>query len=111
MLLDIPDPEQYDVSPETGFLPAELPPDFLPHPYYAQWNYVAQNMHELLKRKLLRPVVDGMNVVTCNRLETVSQLRSAYSTLAFISHAYIWGGESPAEVNPRKRQCAQWSNV
>ncbi|OKL60562.1 hypothetical protein UA08_03945 [Talaromyces atroroseus] len=98
---DIPDPEKYDISLITGFLPAESPPDSLPSPYYAKWNYVAQNMQELLTTKRLRVVVENLEVLACDRLDTISQMRTAYSTLAFISHAYIWGGETSAEVVPR----------
>lgn len=99
MYLDIPVPEDYDVSSEYGFLPADPPPELLPDPYYAPWNRVAHSLQSLLRSRQLRAAVDCMPILACDRLEKTSHLRRAYSTLAFICHAYIWEEEdAPAKV-------------
>jgi len=98
MLEDIPCLEDYDVSSTTGFLPNDVALDLPPEPYYAQWTYVTRSLPSLLKRKCLRTTIDRLDVLTSDRLTTLSQQRAAYSTLAFLAHAYLWAEHPPAKV-------------
>ena len=100
MIPSIPKPEDFDVSPENGFLSAEPPLQSLPQEYYEPWEYVVKNLQGLILSKRLREVVDRLPILSTDRLENEPQWRRAYSTLAFIAHAYIWGGDKPMEWVP-----------
>nr|POE47817.1 indoleamine 2,3-dioxygenase [Quercus suber] len=99
-MIAIPKPEDYDVSPENGFLAASPPLARLPDAYYEPWEYVMKNLQGLILSKRLREVVDKMPVLTTGQLEDEPQWRRAYSILGFIVHAYIWGGDKPMEWVP-----------
>lgn len=99
-MIPIPSPEEYDVSSENGFLPTIPPLESLPDSYYAPWEYVVKNLQGLILSKRLREVVDKLPVLSTDRLFGEPQWRRAYSALAFIAHAYIWGGNKPAERIP-----------
>ena len=96
----IPIPEDYDVSSFTGFLPAEYPLEVLPDPYYAKWEVIIKNLQGLLLSRRLRNIVNGLPILSTDHLHTQAEWRRAYSILAFITHAYIWGGDKPREVVP-----------
>ncbi|KAF2484026.1 Indoleamine 2,3-dioxygenase [Neohortaea acidophila] len=99
-MIPIPNPEDYDVSPRNGFLPTEPPLEALPDSYYSPWEHAVKNLQGLILSKRLREVVDRLPVLTTDRLFGEAQWRRAYSVLAFIAHAYIWGGNKPAERVP-----------
>lgn len=96
----IPRLEDYDLSPQHGFLPIGLPLEILPNPYYNQWEVVIRNLQGLILSRRLRGVVDSLPVLSTDRLSTECEWRRAYSILAFISHSYVWGGDGPADVIP-----------
>ena len=98
MIPSIPLLHDYDISPQHGFLPVELPLEVLPDRYYARWEAVVANMQALLLSKRLRGVVDRMPVLSTSRLQRPAECRRAYVLLAFMLHAYIWGGDKPEEV-------------
>ncbi|KAI7186899.1 indoleamine 2,3-dioxygenase subfamily [Hortaea werneckii] len=100
MIHPIPKPEDYDVSPENGFLSAEPPLQSLPNGYYQPWEHVVKNLQGLILSKRLRQVVDRMPILSTDQLEDEAQWRRAYSILAFIAHAYIWSGDKPMEWVP-----------
>ena len=99
-MIPIPNPEDYDVSSENGFLPTLPPLEALPDSYYEPWEYIVKNLQGLILSKRLREVVDRLPVLSTNRLFGEPQWRRAYSVLAFITHAYVWGGNRPAEWVP-----------
>ena len=99
-MIPIPKPEDFDVSSENGFLPTQPPLEALPDSYYEPWEYVVKNLQGLILSKRLREVVDKLPVLSTDRLFGEPQWRRAYSVLAFISHAYVWGGKRPAERVP-----------
>lgn len=99
MLPQIPRPGDFDVSPEHGFLPAELPLQFLDDPYYRPWESTVAALQALILTRRLRGVVDALPVLSTDYLRSESEWRRAYSILAFIAHAYIWGGDSPVDVS------------
>lgn len=100
MVADIPNPTDFDVSIENGFLPSQPPLDNLPDEYYEPWENVVKNLQGLIMSKRLRGVVNKLPVLSTDRLQSMQEWRRAYSILGFITHAYIWGGNKPAERIP-----------
>ena len=100
MIPRIPTLGEYGISPDYGFLPAELPLERLPDPYYNKWEAVVANLQGLILSKRLRGVIERLPVLSTAGLEHDSEWRRAYSLLCFMAHGYIWGGDSPSEVHP-----------
>lgn len=98
MIPPVPFVEDYDISPKNGFLPNEPPLQYLPHSYYRKWEAVVANLQALLLSKRLRAVLEELPVITTSRLRTEAEWRRAYVLLSFMTHAYIWGGDAPADV-------------
>lgn len=99
-MVPMPNPEDYKVSPIHGFLPTNAPLESLPNPYYEQWEYIVKNLQGLILSKRLHEVVDDLPVLSTEHLTEDAEWHRAYSVLAFISHAYIWGGDKPNERVP-----------
>ncbi|CAK4032015.1 Indoleamine 2,3-dioxygenase [Lecanosticta acicola] len=99
-MLPLPKPEDYNVSPTNGFLPSKAPLESLPNPYYHQWEYIMKNLQGLILSKRLHEVVDDLPVLSTEHLADDAEWHRAYSVLAFIAHAYIWGGNKPKERVP-----------
>ncbi|KAI9783758.1 MAG: hypothetical protein M1835_003743 [Candelina submexicana] len=100
MIPSIPNLDDYGITPDNGFLPAELPLEILPDPYYNKWEGIVANLQALLLSKRLRGVIEGLPVLSTGRLKRASEWRRAYSLLAFMTNAYIWGGDRPSERVP-----------
>ena len=98
MLPPVPFVEDYDVSPTNGFLPDNAPLQYLAHPYYQKWEAVMANLQALLLSKRLRAALENLPVITTSKLRTQAEWRRAYVLLSFMTHAYIWGGDTPADV-------------
>ena len=98
MLPPIPCLEDYGLSEYYGFLPDELPIEKLSDPYYREWEIVVAGLQALLLSRRLRARIDALPIVTASRLRTEAEWRRAYMLLSFMTHAYIWGGDRPAEV-------------
>jgi len=99
-MLPIPSLGDYGISPEYGFLPAQLPLERLPDPYYNKWEAIVANLQGLILSKRLRGVIERLPILSTAGLEHDAEWRRAYSLLCFMTHGYIWGGDSPAEVRP-----------
>lgn len=91
------DLNDFDIT-ENGFLPSEQPLQRLPNPYYHRWEEVAQNLPELIKSRQIRPEIQDLPVLSTKKLHSTPEWRRAYVLLAFMTHAYIWGGDTPCEV-------------
>ncbi|KAK4989765.1 Indoleamine 2,3-dioxygenase, partial [Elasticomyces elasticus] len=100
MLPSIPRLQDYDVSLQNGFLPSDYPLDVLPDPYYRPWENVIKNLQALILSKRLRGVVERLPILSTHLLLSEAEWRRAYLVLAFMSHAYIWGGNTPADRVP-----------
>ena len=99
-MFPIPNPEDYAVSRENGFLPTEAPLVRLPDSYYEPWEYIMKNLQGFILSKRLCETVDKMPILSTERLAGDAQWQRAYSVLAFITHAYIWGSDVPSERVP-----------
>ncbi|KAF2740268.1 indoleamine 2,3-dioxygenase alpha type [Polyplosphaeria fusca] len=98
MIPPLPRLSDYDISPQNGFLPSEIPLDVLPDPYYNPWETVARNLQGLILSKRLRQIIDTLPVLSTELLLTEAEWRRACSILGIITHAYVWGGDSPLDV-------------
>ncbi|KAE9961992.1 hypothetical protein BLS_001014 [Venturia inaequalis] len=96
----IPRLSDYDVSAIHGFLPTEPPCDHLSDPYYARWEVIVQNLQSLILTRRLRKVIDDLPVLDTHFLTTEAEWRRAYSIMGFMTHSYVWGGDSPLERVP-----------
>jgi len=99
-MIPIPKPEDYNVSTTNGFLPTDAPLQQLSDAYYEPWEYIVKNLQGLILSKRLRETVDKLHVLSTDRLVEEAQWQRAYSVLAFIAHAYIWGADRPSERVP-----------
>lgn len=99
MLPPLPRLADYDISPQNGFLPSEIPLEILPDPYYQPWETVVRNFQSLILSKRLRRIVDALPILSTDLLLTEAEWRRAYSILGFLAHAYVWGGDRPADVS------------
>lgn len=98
MIPPVPVLAEYGISPDRGFLPIELPLTILSDPYYSRWEIIIENLQALLLSRRLRGIIDGLPILSTSRLKHPTEWRRAYQLLAFMTHAYIWGGDSPSEV-------------
>jgi indoleamine 2,3-dioxygenase len=99
MILDtIPSLHGFAVSLDRGFLPQEYPLEVLPDTYYASWEAVITKLSKLLQEGRLRDEIDALPVLSTANLRSEPEWQRAYVVLAFFTHAYIWGGETPSEV-------------
>lgn len=111
-MLDIRSPpiplDEFRVSYETGFLPInttnnrKLPLHRLSNPYYSPWEDVISDLPQLIRTGEIREKVLGLPVLSIENLgaDDEAEWQRAYLVLAFLTHAYIWGGEKAEDVRP-----------
>ncbi|KGO73715.1 Indoleamine 2,3-dioxygenase [Penicillium italicum] len=100
MLPPVPNPAEFGITSDYGFLSPELPLEVLPDPYYAEWEMIIGNLHPLILSKRLHSIVDNLPTLSVTHLQTEAEWRRAYVILVFILHGYVWGGDSPTERIP-----------
>lgn len=83
---------------KNGFLPSKAPLRKLPSEYYLPWEILMQDLPGLLKNGSLCYHVDRLPILSVDGLHTEAQVRRAYVILGFLTHAYIWGGDTASEV-------------
>ncbi|KAI5777219.1 indoleamine 2,3-dioxygenase alpha type [Geopyxis carbonaria] len=101
MIPPLPNLEDYQISPENGFLPAEPPIERLSDPYYEPWEVIVANLQALILTKQIRRAVEALPTLSTSRLQTTPEWRRAYMVLGFISNSYIWGMEQAEERVPQ----------
>ncbi|OAA69138.1 indoleamine 2,3-dioxygenase [Cordyceps fumosorosea ARSEF 2679] len=84
----------------NAFLPDQSPVAVLSDPYYAPWEAIGQNLAELIDTDAIRDAVRRMPLLSVDKLVSEPEWRRAYSMLAFMTHAYVWGGDKPEEILP-----------
>lgn len=92
--------EQFRVSPQNGFLPAIPPLKKLKNPYYEPWESIVCDLPTHIKDGSIRQKVDCLPVLSTSMLNDEAEWRRAYVALAYLTHAYVWGGEKPSQVRP-----------
>lgn len=84
---------------EQGFLSDSLPLARISNPYYASWEDIASQLPILIQTSQIREKIDNMPVCTTEHLHTEPEWRRACVIMGYLAHAYIWGGETPKDVN------------
>lgn len=93
--------EDFDVFPESGFLPNDFPLERLPQEYYKPWEELVENLPSLILTGSLRKIVDSdLDILSTEYLENVEQYRRAYQVLGFLAHGYVWGRDKPVSKIP-----------
>jgi indoleamine 2,3-dioxygenase len=100
MLQPIPQPADYGISLEHGFLPQEFPSTQLSDACYSPWEDVLASLPLLIAEKRIRTAVNELPVISASNIKTESEWQRAYTVLCFIAHGYIWADENPAERLP-----------
>ncbi len=90
--------EDYAIT-SNGFLPDETPLKRLSSPYYASWEVLIESLPTSLAQQTLRRQVDKLPILSTGLLASEPEWRRAYVVLAFLTHAYIWGGHTASEVS------------
>ena len=85
---------------QNAFLPANSPSKFLSDPYYEPWELVAQHLPQLIDSGHIRDAVTQLPILHTDLLASEAEWRRAYVILAYMTHAYVWGGQKPEEVLP-----------
>ena len=100
-MLDTPEISlvEYGVSLQNGFLPEVLPLRRLEDPYYSRWEDIVQDLPALIQAGTIRQAVIDLPILSTENLqEKEPEWRRAYVVLAYLTHAYVWGGEKPEDV-------------
>lgn len=100
--LSVPRMEDYEVFPESGFLPEKFPLEKLPQEYYKPWEDLANNLPALILTKRIRSLIDKLPVLLTDALTNTAEYRRAYQVLGFLGHAYIWGTNEPINNLPEQ---------
>ena len=82
---------------KNGFLPADCPLEILSNDYYQPWEAIAHNLPALVEDGI-RECVSQLPLLSTERLVSEAEWRRAYVILAFMTNAYVWGGDRPEEV-------------
>ena len=82
-----------------GFLPDHIPLNKLRDPYYQPWEDVASKLPDHIAKRSIRETVNNLPILSTENLREEEEWRRAYVVLAFLLHAYIWGGEVPEQVS------------
>lgn len=100
--MSIPKLSDFDVFPDTGFLPNKLPLVLLPQKYYQPWETLVNNLPALILTKRVRKLVDDeLEVLSTEQLASVEEYRRAYQVLGFLAHAYVWGDSAATDLLPQ----------
>lgn len=91
------DLEEFEVT-RHGFLPSEQPLAHLPNSYYEPWESLARDLPQLIKSRTIREEIRRLPILSRGKLHNEEEWRRAYVVLAFLTHAYVWGDDHPAQV-------------
>jgi indoleamine 2,3-dioxygenase len=107
--------ENFDISMETGFLPAQEPLKTLPEKFRT-WDDIADRLKQLIRSQQVREKVENLPMVTeedlAEGLSDEAQWWRAYVVLSYICHAYVWcEGEKGAACSLPRCVAVPWSAV
>lgn len=104
-LLEVPDTAsikaiaQHGIT-QYGFLPSEEPLQRLPHPYYTSWENAIGAIAQLVETEQLRQEVHQLPVLSTIHLHNDREWQRAYVILSFLTHGYVWAGDTPSDRLP-----------
>lgn len=85
---------------QNTFLPHESLCKQLSDKYYEPWENITTQLPTLIQNGEIRDAVNRLSIMSTDCLSTESEWRRAYVMMAYMTQAYIWGGDSPEEVLP-----------
>ncbi len=97
------------LASERGFLPAHDPLCCLPQEFEA-WEQVASELPKWFLSDRLRLRFEELPPFPLEAIATERELERAMLLLSYFGHAYVWGGDRPAAVLPR-RLAVPWHKV
>ncbi|KAE8167075.1 Indoleamine 2,3-dioxygenase [Aspergillus tamarii] len=92
--------DEYGVSLQNGFLPHSPPLKMMENPYYWPWEHLVSDLPHHIRFRTIRQAVEALPILSTLKLQGEPEWRRAYLLLAYLTHAYIWGGEKPKDVLP-----------
>lgn len=99
--LQIPELEEYAISPTSGFLPPPTAPPLRALPtYYAPWDSLAASLPDLLATNTLRARVHDLPLLSTANLHSSREFQRAFVVLGFLVHGYVWCGTLTGESKP-----------
>ncbi|KAL2007686.1 hypothetical protein VTN00DRAFT_7668 [Thermoascus crustaceus] len=99
------EPNDYGMSVQNGFLPERQPLQRLPDPYYNKWEDLTSDLPKLIQMEKIRQEIDSLPILSTSGLHQEQEWQRAYVLLAFLAHAYIWGGDKPKDILPPSISC------
>jgi indoleamine 2,3-dioxygenase len=94
---------------ERGFLPLQDPLTRLPQPY-DEWENVALGLPKLFASDHLRRIIEDLPPFPIETISDDRERERAMILLSYLGHAYVWGGDKPAQILP-KRLAVPWHSV
>ncbi|ORX89010.1 Indoleamine 2,3-dioxygenase [Basidiobolus meristosporus CBS 931.73] len=91
----IPRLEDFGISTETGFLPPNGPLRRLLNPYYEPWEYIMDDLKELLLAGKLRQKILQLPILEISHLKTEAEQQRGFVILSMFTHGFIWGKNEP----------------
>jgi indoleamine 2,3-dioxygenase len=98
-----------EISNERGFLPLQDPLTRLPKPFDA-WEEVALGLPKYLASDHIRRTIEALPPFLVSLIGNDRERERAMILLSYLGHAYVWTGEHPADVLP-KRIAVPWHAV
>ncbi|KAF7590439.1 hypothetical protein BBP40_002843 [Aspergillus hancockii] len=92
--------DSYGVSLQNGFLPKPHPLKAFENSYYWPWEDIVRDLPAHIQNRTIRQAVEELPVLSTSELKEEPEWRRAYLLLAYLTHAYIWGGEKPKDILP-----------
>ncbi|KAE8349670.1 Indoleamine 2,3-dioxygenase [Aspergillus coremiiformis] len=92
--------DDYGVSLQNGFLPDFPPLKMIDNSYYWPWEHIVRDLPVHIQAGTIRQAVEELPVLSTSELQGEPEWRRGYLLLAYLSNAYIWGGEKPQDVLP-----------
>ncbi|KAJ3146850.1 hypothetical protein HDU86_008346 [Geranomyces michiganensis] len=100
----VPCLDDYDVSPESGFLSEREPCAHLSSTLYAPWESLARDLTPLVIHRKLRDRVHELPVLSTSDLNGCYEHQRAFHLLSLLAHAYVWGleGDGIMQILPKQ---------
>ncbi|KAK5312294.1 hypothetical protein LTR93_011383 [Exophiala xenobiotica] len=91
--------DRYGVSPHQGMLP-QVPPVRRLSDYYAHWERLAADLPTLIAKQQVRARIAALPDLDTSALIHKAEWQRAFSLLGFLTQAYVWSSNPPAEYLP-----------
>lgn len=89
----------YDIDPDTGFMPRWEPLERF-EPGFEPWDALAPQVGHLIRNRRIRERLAAMPVLDAARLASRAERERAITLLCVYANAFVWGGAEPARSLP-----------